>query len=246
MLIALFSDIHANLEALEACLRHANDHGAERYAFLGDLVGYGTDPQAVVDLVAAHVQNGAIAVKGNHDRAIENHTGGLNDDAHEAIEWTRTVLSAEQKQFLANLPLVVREEELCFVHASADAPDRWDYIQTASAARESIDAAGAIYTFAGHVHEQVLYFKTLAGKTAPYRPISGSTIPVPAHRGWHAIVGSVGQPRDGDPAAAYALFDSTKEEMTFFRVPYDHLAVAQKIRRTGLSESLAARVENGR
>ena len=131
------------------------------------------------------------------------------------------------------------------MHSSADRPERWVYVETNGAARQSIEAANAVYTFAGHVHDQVLYFHTPTGKTAPFRPVSGSVVPVPPHRRWHAIVGSVGQPRDGNPAAAYAIFDSVKEEMTFFRVPYDHLLAARKIRAAGLPEALALRIERG-
>jgi diadenosine tetraphosphatase ApaH/serine/threonine PP2A family protein phosphatase len=131
------------------------------------------------------------------------------------------------------------------VHASADRPERWQYVQTAAAARECIDAAQTTWTFAGHVHEQILFFKTLAGKTAPFRPTPSSPVPVPSHRGWMAIAGSAGQPRDGNPAAAWALFDSAREEITFFRVAYDHLAAAEKIRCAGLPSSIAHRLENG-
>lgn len=246
MLIALIADVHANLEALEACLRHASASGAQRFAFLGDLVGYGSDPGAVLDLVREHVEQGAVAVLGNHDAAVLNGTRGLADDAHEAIAWTRSVLTGSQKSFLASLPLCTRDDDLCFVHASANAPGQWEYVVSSAMARESIDAAGTTWTFSGHVHEQVLYFKTLAGKTAPFRPTPGSPVPVPAHRGWLAIAGSAGQPRDGDPASAYALFDSAREEITFFRVPYDHLAAAAKIRAAGLPDSLAQRIEHGR
>jgi len=246
MLLALLSDLHANLDALRACLRHAEERGAERFAFLGDLVGYGAEPGAVIDLVAERAGGGAIVVQGNHDAAIGEGGGrGMNDLAYEAVEWTRNALSDSEKQFLATLPLIVREGDLCFVHSSADRPERWVYVETNGAARQSIEAAGATYTFAGHVHDQVLYFHTASGKTAPFRPASGSAVPVPPHRRWHAIVGSVGQPRDGNPATAYALFDSAREEMTFFRVPYDHLAAARKIRAAGLPEALALRIERG-
>jgi diadenosine tetraphosphatase ApaH/serine/threonine PP2A family protein phosphatase len=245
MLFALFADLHANLDALRACLNHAEAHGAERFAFLGDLVGYGAEPTAVIELVAEYAGRGAVVIRGNHDAAVSDGGRGLDDLAHEAVEWTRNALSSAQKEFLAKLPLIVREDDLCFVHSSAERPERWVYVQTNGAARESIEAANATYTFAGHVHEQVLYFHTPTGKTAPFRPTSGSVVPVPSHRRWHAIVGSVGQPRDGNPAAAYALFDSIKEEMTFFRVAYDHLRAAQKIRAAGLPEALAQRIERG-
>lgn len=226
-------------------MRHASEHGAERFAFLGDLVGYGADPSAVVDRVAAEVARGAIAVRGNHDSGVETPQRELDDIAHEALVWTRHALSQEQRGFLRDLPLIVREDDVCFVHASADRPERWQYIQTAADARESIDAAQTTWTFGGHVHDQVLFFKTLAGKTAPFRPTPASPVPVPSHRGWMGIAGSAGQPRDGNPAAAYALFDSRREEITFFRVAYDHFAAAEKIRRAGLPSSIAHRLENG-
>jgi len=245
MLLALLSDLHANIDALRACLKHAEDCGAERFAFLGDLVGYGAEPGAVVELVAERAGRGAIVVRGNHDAAVGEGGRGLNDVAYESMEWTRNRLSASEKEFLAKLPLIVRDGDLCFVHSSAERPERWVYVESNGAARQSIEAANATYTFAGHVHEQVLYFHTPTGKTAPFRPTSGSAVPVPSHRRWHAIAGSVGQPRDGNPAAAYAIFDSAKEEMTFFRVPYDHLLAARRIRAAGLPEALALRIEQG-
>jgi diadenosine tetraphosphatase ApaH/serine/threonine PP2A family protein phosphatase len=245
VILALLSDLHANIEALHACIRHANERGAERFAFLGDLVGYGADPAAVVDLVADYAARGAVVVRGNHDAAVTGGTGGFNDVASESLEWTRNALSSSQRAFLASLPLIVRDGDVCFVHATADAPDRWVYMETNGTARQSIEAAGATYTFGGHVHQQVLYFHTRSGKVAPFHPTAASPVPVPSHRRWHAIVGSVGQPRDANPAAAYALFDSVSEEMTFVRVAYDHVAAAGKIRRAGLPEWLARRIEDG-
>lgn len=243
MLIALLSDIHANLGALEACLRHARAQGAERFAFLGDLVGYGPDPGAVIDTIAAI--DGAIIVKGNHDDAVEHEpkVRELNDLAYDAVVWTRTALSAGQRQFLASLPLVVREGDICYVHASAERPEAWQYVQSPAAARRSMDAAAKPYVFSGHVHDQALYFGTSEGKAAAFQPTSGSPVPVPPRRRWLALVGSVGQPRDNNPAAAYALFDATAARVTFFRVPYDHLATARRIRATKLPELLAERIE---
>lgn len=242
---ALFADIHGNLAALEACLRDARARGAERFVFLGDLVGYGPDPAAVVDLLRAIP--GAIVVKGNHDEAIavEPKTRDLNDIAYAVVAWTRQALSPEQRAYLASLPLIVREDEQCFVHASADRPERWEYVADAAAAKRSLDAAGCPYVFSGHVHDPVLYFTTPAGKTVEFRPTPGSPVPAPARRRWLAIPGSVGQPRDGNPKAAYALFDRDGETMTFFRVPYDHAAVGARIRTLGLPALLAERLERG-
>jgi diadenosine tetraphosphatase ApaH/serine/threonine PP2A family protein phosphatase len=245
MLTALFADIHGNLAALRACLHHARESGAERFVFLGDLVGYGPDPAAVMDLIMAI--GASVVIKGNHDHAIEVEPKirDLNDLAYAVIEWTRGALSAAQRRFLSSLPLIVKEEDVCFVHSSASRPERWEYIEDLAAARRSMDAAGTAYVFSGHVHDQRLYFKTPAGKTASFRPTPGSPVPVPQRRGWLAIVGSVGQPRDGNPRAAYALFDRADESITFFRIPYDHLATASRIRAAHLPEMLAERIVRG-
>ena len=245
MRTALFADVHSNLGALEACLRHARDSGAERFVFLGDLVGYGPDPGEVVDVIAAI--DGAIVVKGNHDEAIEvdPKTRALNDVAYAAIVWTRAVLSAAQRRFLASLPLIVREDDVCFVHSSASRPARWEYVEDGASARRSLEAAGTPYVFSGHVHDQMLYYTTPAGKTAAFHPTAGGATPIPRRHRWLAIVGSVGQPRDGNPAAAYALFDQASEVMTFFRIPYDHLATADRIRATTLPATLADRIARG-
>jgi diadenosine tetraphosphatase ApaH/serine/threonine PP2A family protein phosphatase len=245
LVIAFLSDIHSNIEALHACLKHASENGADRYVFLGDFVGYGADPDEVVAAIARRATEGAIAVKGNHDDAIERRAGYMNESSKQSIEWTRTALSAENRAFLSSLPLVLYEGAMCFVHASAAAPTRWDYVDTPEAARRSADAAQTTYTFSGHVHEQVLYFEGAQRKWSAFQPTPGSGVPVPRHRRWLALVGSVGQPRDGKPSAAYTLFDAALERITFHRVPYDHLAAARKIRAAGLPETHAHRVEKG-
>jgi diadenosine tetraphosphatase ApaH/serine/threonine PP2A family protein phosphatase len=245
LVIALLADVHSNLEALDACLAHARQCGAGRYAFLGDLVGYGADPQAVVDTVARYAAEGAIVVKGNHDAAVEKRAGYMNDATTEAIEWTRGVLPQDRKQFLAQLPLCIRDGAMCFVHASAAAPERWDYVDSPAAAQKSVEAAQVPYTFSGHVHDQMLYFQSAGGRMSAFHPLQGSPVSVSGHRRWQALVGSVGQPRDRNPAAAYALFDAGRAQITFHRVAYDHLAAARKIRKAGLPASIAYRVEIG-
>lgn len=245
MITALLSDTHGNLEALSACLSHARSRGAERFAFLGDHVGYGADARAVVEIVARYAALGAVVLKGNHDEAIEGSTGYFNDAAQAAIDWARETLTDEQKRFLAALPLVVRRGDTCYVHASAAAPERWDYVDSPSAAKRCADAAQLAYTFCGHVHDQVLYFESAHGRMKEFRPVAGTAIPVRDNRRWVAIVGSVGQPRDRNPSAAYALFDVARREVTFCRVAYNAGAAADKIRQAGLPGSLAIRVESG-
>ena len=245
MRIALLSDIHANLEALDACLRHARSRAVERFAFLGDLVGYGADATEVVERIVAEVAAGALAVKGNHDEAIENRMGYFNDAAQAALDWARATLTPEQRTFIAALPYCIRESPLCLVHASAAAPERYPYIDSSSEAQRCADAAGEPYTFVGHLHDPMLYYEGTRGRMLPFRPVPGTPIPIAAHRRWVAVVGSVGQPRDRNPAAAYAVFDAGARELTFLRVPYDHHRAAARIRAAGLPEQLAHRVVAG-
>lgn len=245
MRIALLSDIHGNLQAFEACLKHAQAAGAERYALLGDFVGYGAQPSDVVDRVMAMQRDGAVVLKGNHDDAIANPSRYMNELATEAIDWTREQLSAPQREYLAALPLIAREAEICFVHASAVAPERWDYVDSPAAARASATASGCAYTFCGHVHHQALYFQIRNAAMSAFHPTAGSAVPVRGHRRWLAVVGSVGQPRDRKPAAAYAIFDAAVPAITFHRVPYDHSTAARKIRESALPDVLAYRVERG-
>jgi diadenosine tetraphosphatase ApaH/serine/threonine PP2A family protein phosphatase len=238
LLLALLSDVHSNLEALQACLKHAREAGAERYAFLGDLVGYGADPGPVIEVVQRYAAEGAVVVQGNHDAAVARYNGPLSEGAQDAIFWTRTALPAPAQRWLQSLPLCVREGPLCFVHASAAEPDRWEYVDSPAAARRSAEEAGVPWTFSGHVHRQILFFEALPGKMTSFYPVAGSAVPVRSNRRWVAIVGSVGQPREPNPAAAYALFDDGREVLTYQRVPYDHLEAARKIRAAGLPDTL--------
>jgi diadenosine tetraphosphatase ApaH/serine/threonine PP2A family protein phosphatase len=247
MKLALLADLHANLEAVTACLAHARGQGAERYAFLGDLVGYGADPAAVLDLVAAHASAGAVVVRGNHDTAAASGIADTMDrSAEAAIAWTRERLAPAQRDFLAGLPLVRREEDLAFVHASAHMPEEWPYVSDPLRAEESLAAAGATYVFCGHVHVPALYYTATSGRALLFRPVPGVAVPVPPRRRWLAVVGSAGQPRDGNTAGCYALFDRARATLTFFRVPYDWREAARKVRAAGLPERLARRLEQGK
>lgn len=248
MKLALFADLHGNLEAVETCVDHARRHGAGRFAFLGDLVGYNADPAAVVELVRRMLRDeNAIAIQGNHDAAAAGEDSGrMNEAARAAIEWTRRQLSSAQLHFLAKLPLTAREgQRMLFVHANAAAPGRWGYIHDNLGAAASMEAAGAGYVFCGHVHEPVLYYMGTDRRPQAFQPTPGVPIPVSRHRRWLAIVGACGQPRDGNPAAAYALMDDALQLLTFQRVPYDHAAAARKVRQAGLPEEFARRLETG-
>ncbi|MBI1891101.1 MAG: metallophosphoesterase family protein [Burkholderiales bacterium] len=243
MRIALLTDLHANRDALAACLAHAEQHGAERYAFLGDLVGYGADPGWVVDTVMSYAAQGAIVVLGNHDSAVV-HEGPshMHAEAQLAVEWTRAQLNLEQRDFLAKLPFTAEQGDCLFVHASADAPDQWNYIFDVLDATRSFYATNARVTFCGHVHEPSLFNMSATGKVSSFTPIGDSNIPLPSSRRWLAIPGAVGQPRDGNPAAAYAVFDDATHDLTFYRVPYDCEAAARKIIAAGLPVRMGQRL----
>ena len=245
MQTAIFADIHSNLEALQACLAHARVQGADRFACVGDLVGYNADPIACLDIVRELAADGAIVVRGNHDDAA---LGGLCEDMdfvpREAIYWTRTQLGGTERDFLASLPLIAHSDGCTFVHASAAAPHTWPYIVSFRQAQECMAASPESITFVGHVHIQSLYYS--AGEAVRlFQPESGVAIPLLPRWQWLAIAGSVGQPRDGNPAAAYALFDHDSRSLRFFRVPYDFHGAARKVLAAGLPERLALRLHHG-
>jgi diadenosine tetraphosphatase ApaH/serine/threonine PP2A family protein phosphatase len=246
MRIALMADIHANREAFQACLAHARAQGAERHVFLGDYVGYGADPVWTVDTVMDEVARGAVAVLGNHDHAVADARESMNPDAQLAIAWTRGQLGPAARAFLAGLPLAVQDGPRLYVHADVVTPRRWPYVSDAAAAARTLAASPAQATFCGHVHVPALYGISATHKLLSFRPVAGVAVPVPRHRRWLAVLGSVGQPRDGIAAASYALLDTARAEITFLRVPYDVEAAAAKIRAAGLPAALAARLGRGR
>lgn len=246
MRIAFLSDIHANLEALEACLADSRAQRINRYVFLGDIVGYGADPGRCIDIVAEACSVGAKAVVGNHDEAVSSTKFRLNDAAAEAIRWTQSVLSPAQKAFLGTLPLSIEEEDRLYVHASAHAPASYPYVTGLADASDSLRATEARISICGHVHAPALYNMSLTAKVMGFIPNSDGPIPLTAMRRWLAVMGAVGQPRDGNPSAAYGILDVATSDLTFVRVPYDVDTAARKIRSAGLPEGLWKRLARGR
>jgi diadenosine tetraphosphatase ApaH/serine/threonine PP2A family protein phosphatase len=243
MKLALVTDLHANREAVSAVMAHARAQGAQRFAFLGDYVGYGADPAWVVELVRDEVARGAVAVLGNHDEAVvQGPRPTMTADARKVVEWTRSQLAPDQIEFLRARPLTAVVGDTLYVHANAFAPAEWAYIEGRSEAVRSLQASDRRYTFCGHVHDQALYHLSSAGKAGDFAPTPGMPIPLSSHRRWLAIPGSAGQPRDGNPAACYAIFEPDTATLTFHRVPYDHDAAAAKVRAAGLPEALAQRL----
>ncbi|KJC37010.1 metallophosphoesterase [Bradyrhizobium sp. LTSP885] len=246
MRLALFADIHANRQAFAACLEAARARGAERLICLGDIVGYGADPEWAVDTVTDLVAKGAIAVRGNHDNAIGVPSDSMNSDAQAAIDWTRGRLGAEQRAFLAGLPIMREEDNRLYVHSEASDPEGWRYVRDSSDAARSMMATEQHVTFCGHIHRPGLYSLSSAAKMTSFVPTADIEVQLLTGRRWLAVLGSVGQPRDGDPAASFAMFDTVSRAITYLRVPYDVDAAATRIRVSGLPRWLADRLLIGR
>jgi diadenosine tetraphosphatase ApaH/serine/threonine PP2A family protein phosphatase len=247
MKIALLADLHANREAVSAVMFHARAHGADRFAFLGDYVGYGADPAWVVDMIREQVAAGAVAVLGNHDEAVAaGPRPTMVADARRVVEWTRSQLDAEQLAFLAERPLTAGDDQTLYVHANAFAPTEWGYVEGRTEAVRSLQASSQRYVFCGHVHTPALYHLTGTGKAGDFVPVPNVAIPLSPQRRWLAIPGSAGQPRDGNPAACYAMFETDSGTLTFHRVGYDHDAAAAKVLAAGLPAALAQRLVDGR
>ncbi|MDA9434996.1 metallophosphoesterase family protein [Bradyrhizobium sp. CCBAU 51627] len=246
MLLAVFSDIHGNRQAFEACLRVARARAAERFILLGDFVGYGADPEWVVDTAMDLVAHGAIAVRGNHDEAVNTTAENMNNEAQIAIEWTRRRLDAAQRRFLAELPMLVEDGDRLFVHAEASNPKRWHYVRSTTDAAKSLIATPSHVTFCGHIHRPALYSMSVTAKMTSFVPKTDVPVQLLRGRQWLAVLGSVGQPRDGDPSASFVLFDTLSCQITYCRVPYDIASAANKIRENGLPLWLADRLSQGR
>lgn len=246
VLVAVFADIHANRQAFGACLAQARGYGAERIVLLGDYVGYGADPEWVVLEVMELADKGAVAVLGNHDNAVDNAGEQLNTEARVVIEWTRGELGLPERKFLANLPLMRDEGDRLFVHSEASKPRKWIYVTSAREAAGSIIATRADITFCGHVHRPALYCMSSTGKMTAFTPVTGMPVPLLPGRRWLAVLGSVGQPRDGNPAASYLMWNTGRREITYCRAPYDVEEAAARIRKIGLPTWLADRLFVGK
>lgn len=249
MKLALLSDIHGNIQALDACLAHARAHGAQRVAVLGDMVGYGANPSEVVNRILLLTEEGAIVLKGNHDEMAVVPPAEIKTVGDVSAPWTHAHLSNAQRDWLNQLPMTAHQDNILLVHASANDPELWRYVYDERSATASMDAArtwlDVRYVFGGHVHFQTLYYRGSSDQLMKFTPQPGVAVPVPPHRQWLSTIGSVGQPRDGNPQAMYALFDTERALLTYYRVGYDHYASAAAIRKAGLPEYFAKRLEEG-
>ena len=246
MRIALLADIHANRRALEACLDHARSLRVDRLVFLGDYIGYGPEPHEVVERMIVETAKGAIAVAGNHDHAVAETKESMTSDAEIAMAWTRGQLGEEAREFLSSLPMRFEDDTRLYVHASPQTYPSWIYVNDGPAAKRALEASRAQMVFCGHTHLPALHGITATGQLVSFQPVPSVPVPLARHRRWLTVVGAVGQSRDGDPAAAYAILDTDRSEIVHLRVPYDVEATAAAILQAGLPTTLATRLLKGR
>jgi len=239
MRIAVLSDIHANLPALDIVLEAAGSVDAVWH--LGDVVGYGPDPDGVVDRLA---EAGAVGVQGNHDAAATGALGidWFNPDARRAMEWTRTAIAGRTVARLAGLPQTLRAGDCTLVHGSPRDP-WWEYVTSVPVARANLALLESRLGLLGHTHLPGAFVED-DGSVEVISPGDGSVLEL---RGRRALVnpGSVGQPRDGDPRSSYLVLDTATDTVTWHRSPYDIEATQAAMRAVGLPASLAARLSVG-
>ena len=245
MRLAILTDIHANRQAFQAVLDDLASRDIDRIALLGDIVGYGADPEWCVDRAANLVEGGALAILGNHDAAIGVPDASMNANARATINWTRDRLSPGQIDFVTGLPLTARIGDMLFVHSSAHAPRDWIYVTSDRSARPGFMVSDARLIFCGHVHVPALFTCDRLGTVREHRVPMGNPLPLLPQRRWMAVIGSVGQPRDGVPQAGYAILDTMRNELTFRRVPYDTATAAARVRNAGFPVTLALRLVRG-
>lgn len=241
---AILSDIHSNIEALQACVSHARGEGATHFACLGDCVGYGADPVPTLDLLRSlpHL----LLIRGNHDEALFLHDEIGMPGIREVIDWTVKQLAPAHFELLKSAPYVHTVDDITYAHASAHAPQKWDYLRQPEQIRDCLAATPAHVTFIGHVHVPMVFYLTTGDTLREHGPESGVPIPLSPSGRYVVNVGSVGQPRDGNSAASYALYDSERAEVTIHRVSYDYMSAAKRILEAGLSARFAERLKEGR
>ena len=242
MRIAIISDVHSNLVALEAVLADAEGRGADAIWNLGDTVGYGPDPNSVVARLA---EAGAVSVLGNHDAAATGRIGTewFNRLAAEAAEWTRDHLEPETAAYLGSLSEVAREGDWSLAHGTLREPI-WEYLITEEAAEGHFERQETPYSAVGHTHVPLRVERGERGVEGS-APAEGKTVAL--GEGPLCInPGSVGQPRDGDPRASYALVDGDEGTVTHHRVTYDVAKTQRRMADAGLPRELAARLSAGR
>ena len=240
MKYAVIADIHANLEALRVVLEDAKKQNCTHYVCLGDVVGYNANPKECLDIIR---DTGMPSVKGNHDEYCSSETNldGFNPHAAEAIQWTRSQLTGDDRQWLKELKYIRLVASFSIVHATLDGPQRWGYVFDKLAAAASFTYQNTAVCFFGHTHVPVAFIRDSVVRGGTY-----SKFKIEPGRKYFVNVGSVGQPRDGNPKAAYAIYDMDEGSVELRRLDYDISAAQAKIMAAGLPPRLAERLALGK
>lgn len=240
MRFAIFGDIHANLEALQAVLADAEAHEVTHYVCLGDIVGYNANPHECVQIIR---DLDCPVVKGNHDEmaSLEDDLTGFNPLAEEAINWTRAQLTPEDKQWLREMKMVRQVRDFTIVHATLDTPHKWGYVFNQLDAAASFNYQHTQLCFYGHTHAPRAYIRDSSVKTVVLDKLQ-----IEIGKKYFVNVGSVGQPRDGDWHAAYCLYYPDRQLVELRRIEYDIWTAQDKIVDAGLPQRLADRLALGK
>ena len=240
MKFAIIADIHANLEAFEVVLEDIKNQNCTHIACLGDVVGYNANPKECLDIVRSM---NIPCVKGNHDEycSSEEHLEGFNPAAAEAVNWTRKQLTDDDRQWLRDLRYTRMVTSFTIVHATLDGPQRWGYVFDKLAAAASFTYQNTAICFFGHTHVPVAFMRDNMVRGGTY-----SKFKTEPGKKYFVNVGAVGQPRDGNPKAAYVVYDVLEGTIELRRLDYDIPKAQAKIRAAGLPERLAERLDYGK
>jgi predicted phosphodiesterase len=240
MKYAVIGDIHSNLEAFEVVLQDAKEQKVTHYCCVGDVVGYNANPKECLKYVR---DLNMPCCKGNHDEycSTDETLEGFNPHAAEAVNWTRKQLDDSDKAWLRENKYVRLVASFCMVHATLDGPGRWGYVFDKLAAAASFTYQNTPVCFFGHTHVPVAFIRDSVVRGGTY-----SKFKVEPGRKYFVNVGSVGQPRDGNPFAAYAIYDMDEGTIELRRLNYDIPKAQAKIRAAGLPERLADRLSLGK
>jgi predicted phosphodiesterase len=243
MRYAVLSDIHGNVEALQAVLKDIKTRSIDSIICLGDIVGYYPDPERCIELVQEHVDD---CVAGNHDYAAINRIDiqTFTYYAYAAMEWTRNHLSDKAKEFLATLPLTIEKDGIFITHSSPSNPHDWIYVfpDSEDAVFEAFNSLVFRLNFIGHTHWPSIMIQE-DDKIILH---SDHSIKLDSKNFYLINVGSVGQPRDFDSRCCYAVYDTDRKDISLVRVPYDYTITQRKILDNNLPAFLAQRLEKGK
>ncbi len=242
MRYGVFSDVHSNSEALQAVLEYYEDTSIDKYLSVGDLVGYAADPQ---ECIAKIMPLATVTVAGNHDWAAVGlfSLEHFNAEAAKAIIWTKKRLSSQEKKFLGSLELTFDNEDLTLVHSTLKDPATFSYLTNSESARSTFDLLNKQICFVGHTHLAGIFIQSQDGEIEYFE---GPMLKLKTENKYIVNVGSVGQPRDGNPAASCCIYDSLKKTVWLKRIDYDFKSSARKIAACGLPLFLAERLSIGR